>query len=367
MPVAGQWSFGPTCYGKARLLKESNRVSDLLANDLAALCSQLLPRIDAAYLDCVSDDLALLLAAHGVSDVLTPFAQDWRFDLVEREDGLPRIDLPPAGQDDLLGQRTGWRPRWRPITRIGTDLPQWQRELGSGRPVLLIGDAFHLPWLPYQGHEHMDHGFVLVALHAAREDRGDTAAGDLTAHILDPYDNITEWGAARPLATRLPISDLSPAFSDGRWAVLVPVRPAEPTDPAAQIEANAAAILASAEQGLYQRFAECHQQSGLTGIQSMSLQTWLLARNRALHARWLTVLSPAVIAPSLADRFLTEVCGGWQRAMEMAYVALRRVRSGRAAPPAAFAAVSYAADAEVILARSLLSSAAGQTAARGRH
>lgn len=339
-------------------------MGDLLADDMAAFCSQLLPRIDAAYLDCVSDDLALLLAARDVSDVRTPFAQDWRFDLVEREDDPPRVDLPPARQDELLGQRTGWRPCWRPITCVESDLPLWQRELGSGSPVLLIGDAFYLPWLPYEGHEHMDHGFVLVAFSAAREDRGETAASGLTAHVVDPYDNVTEWGAAKPMVTRIAIGDLSPALAGGRWAVLVPVRPTEPIRPAVQIAANATAILTSADLGLYQRFAECHQQAGLAGLQSLSLQTWLLARNRALHARWLAALPPAVIGPSLADRFLTEVCGGWQRAMEMAYIALRRVRSGRMAPPAAFAAVLSAAHAEVALARSLLSGTGEQAAAR---
>lgn len=329
-------------------------MGDHLANDMAAVCSKLLPQVDAVYLDCVSDDLALLLAARDVADVRTPFAQDWRFDLVEREDEPPQVDLPPARQDELLGERTGWRPRWRPITSVDRDLPQWQRELGSGSPVLLVGDAFYLPWLPYQGHEHMTHGFVLVALHPTHDEHGDTAAGDLTAHVVDPYDNVTEWGAAKPLATSLSVRDLSPALSGGRWAVLVPAAPAEPVSPAVQVAANATAILASAGQGLYQRFADCHRQAGPAGFHSLSLQTWLLARNRALHAQWLAALPPGVIDPALADRFLTEACGGWQRATQMAYIALRRVRSGRTAPRAAFAAVLSAADAEVILARSLL-------------
>src|SRR6185437_4537309 len=275
-------------------------------------------------------------------------------------------DLPPARQDDLLGQRTGWRPRWQPVTGAGTDLPQWQSELDSGSPVLLVGDAFHLPWLPYQGHEHMDHGFVLVALGTASEGRGDAAGGDLIAHIVDPYDNVTEWGTAKPLSTRLPVRDLDAALSGGRWAVLVPTAASEPVRPAAQVAANAAAILASADEGLCQHFVERHRQAGLAGAASMSLQTWLLARNRALHAMWLASLPSDVIAPSTAERFHAEVCGGWQKAAEMAYVALRRVRSGRPAPPAAFAAVASAADAEAVLARSLSTGAAGPTTARRR-
>ena len=62
---------------------------------------------------------------------------------------------------------------------------------------------------------------------------------------------------------------------------------------------------------------------------------------------------------SVAERFRAEISGGWQRAMEMSYIALRRVRSGRRAPPAAIAAVEAVARAEASLAHVLLSSVPG--------
>jgi len=331
---------------------------------MAAACSRLVSRIDAGQLDCVSDDLALLLAVHDVSDVRSPFAQDWRFDLVEQSDGPPRVDLPPAGQDELLGQRTGWRPCWQPIVSIGEDAPRWREALGAGHPVLLVGDGFYLPWLPYRGHEHMDHGFVLAGLGAASGAGGELAGGELAggelaggelvADIVDPYDNVTEWGAARPQATRLPVHDLQLALHSGRWGILIPARRMVPIRPAEQVAANAAAILASADAGAYQHFAASHQQAGLPEMRNLSLQTWLLARNRALHARWLAGLPTGAVDPAVADRFRSQVSGGWQRAMEMSYIALRRVRSGRAAPSAAITAVRSASDAEVRLASSLL-------------
>src|ERR1051326_895056 len=107
-------------------------MTELLAGRVAESYAPLLPRVEGAYLDCVSDDLALLLAVYGVTDVCTPFAQDWRFDLTERGNGPVRIDLPPADQDELLSQRTGWRPRWRPVRSVERDAPDWQRALGAG-------------------------------------------------------------------------------------------------------------------------------------------------------------------------------------------------------------------------------------------
>ena len=70
-----------------------------------ARCEPLLARVDSADLDCVCDNVALLLAHAGVADVRTPFALDWRFDLIDGSGGLPRLDLPPADLPELLAQR----------------------------------------------------------------------------------------------------------------------------------------------------------------------------------------------------------------------------------------------------------------------
>lgn len=309
-----------------------------------ASCAGLLSRVDGARLDCVSDDLALLLADRGVADVTGPFARDWRFDLIEG-DGPPRVDLPPRDQDELLARRTGWRPRWRAITSVAGELPRLRRALGDRTPVLLVGDAYHLPWLPYAGHQHMDHGFVLEGLEPGDDDP--------LAHIVDPYENATEWGRAEPIATRLRLSAFATALPGGRWAVLVPAETVPEPGPAAQIAANATAILAADERGAYRRFAERHRGQELAELENLTLQSWLLTRNRDLHSRWLGGLPASVVDASLADRFAAEVVGGWKRVTETSYMAMRRVRSGRRAPTATLAALASAAAAEVDLARSL--------------
>jgi Butirosin biosynthesis protein H, N-terminal len=305
--------------------------------------------VDGARLDCISDDLALLLAARGVEDVQAVFGQDWRFDLRQERGSLPRPALPPADQGELLGQRTGWQPRWRRATSPRRDAQDWRDELSAGNAVVVVGDAYHLPWLPYAGHEHMAHGFVIEGLSWDN--------GAMVAHIVDPYDNITQWGHAQPLTTRQDLDSLGPGLADGRWAVLVAADQAPPADPGQQVTANAAAIAQAAESGAYQRFIDAHQRSGIDEMRNLALATWLLARNRALHACWLAAL-PAWQAPdSLAERFGAEISAGWRRATEMCYIASRRLLSGHAAPPAAIRSVQQVAAAEVSLARSVLSSA----------
>ncbi len=321
-----------------------------------AACSQFLPMVAGAYLDCVSDDLALLLATRGVADVEAVFGQDWRFDVLDDDGPLPRPGLPPADQDDLIARRTGWRPRWRPATSPERDAQDWCAELSAGNPVLVVGDAYHLPWLPYAGREHMAHGFVIDGL--SWDD------GVLTAHIADPYDNVTQWGHAQPMTTRQALGPLAPALADGRWAVLVAAGQPRQANPGEQAAANAAAITRAAADGSYQRFIDAHEESGVEEMASLALATWLLARNRALHARWLAGL-PAWQRPDwLAERFEAEISGGWRRAMEMTYIALRRLRGGHAAPPAAIRSVRQVAAAEESLAASLLSSAQGWPVAR---
>ncbi|WP_433392213.1 BtrH N-terminal domain-containing protein [Micromonospora sp. KLBMP9576] len=313
-------------------------MTDLLRTDVAVPCGRFLSQVDGARLDCVSDALAVLLAARGVPDVRDPFARDWRFDL--RAGPAPaRVALPAPDQDDLLARRTGWRPRWS-ATEPGTAADSWRAALREGAPVAVVGDAYHLPWLPYHGHEHMEHGFVVDGLDA-----------DGTVHVVDPYENATEWGRAVPTATRVGLDTLAPALPGGRWAVLVAATTApEAPDPRAQVAANVAAVRAAADSGAYERFVAAHAPAGRDELENLTLQTWLLARDRGLHARWLADLPAEAVDPGFVARF-ADVERGWRRATETAYLALRRVRGGRRAPGAALDALRTVTAAEVDLAR----------------
>jgi Butirosin biosynthesis protein H, N-terminal len=307
--------------------------------DLSARCAPLLDRVDSADLDCVSDNVALLLAHAGVADVRTPFALDWRFDLREGADSLPRLDLPPAGLPELLAERTGFTLDWRPAGALTEAVVEWREALARGEPVLAVGDAFHLPWVPYHGHKHLDHGFVVEGLE------------DGLAHVVDAYDNVTQWGRAEPLATTVPVDDLAAALEDGRWTLLIRGGEPRPLDLAERLAENAAAILEAEADGSYRRFVEAHREADERTLDNLTLQTWLLARNRSLHARW---LADQEGLGDLAERFETRVVAAWRRAAETAYMALRRVSAGRQPPPAAFQAAEAAVASEPALAAELL-------------
>lgn len=308
-------------------------------NGAFADCAALLGRVDSADLDCVCDNVALLLAHAGVADVRTPFALDWRFDLVEGRGGRPRLDLPPASLPELLAERTGFTLEWRPVGALDEAVAEWREALGRGEPVLVVGDAFDLPWVPYHGRKHLDHGFVVEGVE------------DGVTHVVDAYDNVTQWGRAEPLATTVPVADLAAALEDGSWTLLVRVGDAAPLDVGERLADNAAAIVAAEADGSYRRFVEAHSEPDEPTLDNLTLQTWLLARNRSLHARW---LADQEELGDLPERFESEVVAAWRRTAETAYMALRRVSAGRQPPPAALHAAEAAVAAEPALAAELL-------------
>jgi hypothetical protein len=128
--------------------------------------------------------------------------------------------------------RTSWRSCWRTpgsptcAPRSPTSgrsassaestaecLDSWAAELGRGNAVAVTADAFFLPWLPYCGNEHMEHGFVVEGVEGGREP---------VLHVVDPYENRTRRGHARPTTTKVVLGDLGHALDRGAWAVLEP-------------------------------------------------------------------------------------------------------------------------------------------------
>ncbi|MEU4559504.1 BtrH N-terminal domain-containing protein [Actinoplanes sp. NPDC023936] len=287
--------------------------------------------VDGAVLDCVSGPLAALLVHAGVQDPHPSLAEDWEAVPAAPDGGLPRFDLPPADLDERVAARTGLRPVWHRSGGPAEARDAWRRR----DAVLVLGDAFALPWLPYFGHARMSHGFVV------------TGQDDTAVTIADPYDNVTEWGKAAPTVTTIAVPELDAAVTaaDGsvRWAALEPAGAPRPVPAGERIAANARQIRAAIDGGVFDRFLTAHRELTAEQVDNLALQTWLLARSRRLHARWLA-----------DDRFTEDVVTAWDRAQQAAYLAVRRVRRGRPAPDAVLDRIRAAARAEYATAARLL-------------
>jgi hypothetical protein len=302
-------------------------------------------RVDSACLDCVEVNLAALLQHAGVADVRSPFARDWHFAL--GADGLPVLRAESVEQA-ILGD-TGWEVVWeRCDPARSADV--CRGHLAAGRPVLVLGDAHRMSWLPYFGHEHQEHSFLVDG----------AGAGEL--RVADAYANRTEWGDAVPTRTTVDAGELEGivASLDGprRGCYAVLVRAGDPAPPEARdvLWANARAILRTVgESDAVAAFAREHAEraADVAAMRRFTLGCWLTARARALHSAWLAGLDG--LPAELVERFTVEVARGWQHAQELSYVTLQRVARGRAAPTGCFDLVeSRVGPAEVAAAERLL-------------
>lgn len=298
--------------------------------------------LDSDQLDCFDDNLQALLRHHGADDIRSPFASQWHFEFDEkRPGGLPSVVR--TASVDAIREASGWALTALPVAP-GNAAAACVAELGRGHPVLAIGDAHAMPWLPYHGREHMDHSFVV-----------DGVSGDRLM-IADAYSNKTPWGEAIPGRAELSVAHFESALAGsdgwrGGWLHVFERRDGSvgPKPPRDAIRANATALLEELrERAALSRFRSFHagRVDDPAAVHDFTLACWIVARSRAAHALWLADVTGDAIAGEFQDR----VAAPWQRAMEFSYLMERRVRAGRPAPESALDLIKEAEAAEIDLA-----------------
>ena len=132
-------------------------------------------------LDCIQTTLALVAdQLHGAGTHLA-LGRRCRFP-IRRGDGdvqvQPTLEERLDEATELLGLRIA-----EPEGPM--DGPALRRHLALNGTLDVVADAYDLPWVPYAGHRHMSHSFLLEA-------------GDGEYTVVDAYQNDTQWGPAGP-------------------------------------------------------------------------------------------------------------------------------------------------------------------------
>jgi hypothetical protein len=237
-------------------------------------------------LDCVLVNLAVLADLHHGRDSHLVLGGPLRFEpRRDEETGLPTVE--PTTQARFADARS----------LLGITLEPTGDLADPVSPVFVLADAHDLPWTPYHRRQHMEHSFLVVA-------------GPDGEKVVDAYHNDTQWGPARPGEWELP------PLEDVRLRAFR-TRPGTPAAPDVRPRITGVDDYLNA-------YREHEDQR--VAITRLTLETWLLARSRSLHARWL-----ARHEPSAAERF-AEHASRWRRFAEEVYIALRRVERGRAQP-----------------------------------
>ncbi|MEV7849163.1 acyl carrier protein [Streptomyces cyaneofuscatus] len=276
--------------------------------------------IDTTALDCIQVNAAVLAdALHGAGSHLELGSRPGFTARTVAPGRLPTVEQRPAEQLERMASPLGLAlDVGQPVAEGAVLLDQLPED---GSPLYVVGDAYRMPWLPYHGHQHMEHSVLLRAT-------------DGGAHVeaIDAYDNETPYGRAEPVVCSYDRSQAAALF-DGAPAVPVPVHPRTPgvQAPTRVLERNAedAATLLSDEAP--ERYAaafrdHADQQEACTAL---LLETWLLNRSRRLHAAWVSHRAPGSAHASAA----AEQAAAWSDLAGQCYLAARRVRRGRPVPP----------------------------------
>jgi hypothetical protein len=328
------------------------------------------PAIDPSVLDCWEVNLAVALRALGAANLSPLLGAQWWFQLADEYTDDPVLDF--EDPLDRISRLTGLRMSTRPLSP-GRLVPLARAVIEAGGVPLVVSDAFVMPWVPYAGHKHVEHSFVVQRILAG----GGYGTGDADGSgvgFVDAYANRTEWGDATPVT-----GEADPATVDAverapgaRFVAIAP-----PTDVGAPV-----GVISSIDQAEllgvnlirlrgwngpdeYVRYAERHCAAGThVDLFDAFCQTcWALERRRALNARWLADLTTeATCVPAdLPARFEATVVRRWADVNRFTYLALRRMRAGRPPGGQLVDLVRAAAVAEAALVDELVAaSAAGR-------
>ncbi|QIJ60675.1 acyl carrier protein [Streptomyces sp. JB150] len=276
--------------------------------------------IDTTALDCVQVNAAVLAdARHGPG---THLALGGRTAFTPRAGAggaLPTVEEPAAERIERMGDVLGLSlVPGRPVSD-GRALLDLLPEDGS--PLYVVGDAFRMPWLPYHGHQHMEHSLLLRAVD-----------GGARVEAVDAYDNETPYGRAEPVVCSYDRAQAAALF-DGSPTLPVPVRGAPPArSPVPEIlgrnaEDGRRLLAGDAPERYAAAFRDHPDQQ--EACAALLLETWLLSRSRRLHAAWAAHHLPgSPVASAAAER-----AAAWETLAGQCYLAARRVQRGRPVPP----------------------------------
>ncbi|MGC0208240.1 hypothetical protein [Streptomyces levis] len=252
------------------------------------------PSVRTGILDCVQVNLALLAERRNGPGRHLALGARLRFRPEPGPDGLPTVDPPPEEHLREGATLVGLRPDSFAHRVPARDL----RAMAEGAPVVYaVADSYAMPWLPYAGRAHMEHGFLVGAHRDGAE-------------VEDAYDNETAWGPARPGRWTIPWEHMPTASFACTLSPVAGYRAPVPElsldDPAAYVEAYTA------------------HPDRPAALRRLTAETWLLTRARHLHAAYREHLGERLDAQAHLR--------GWDRLTATAFIAQRRAERGRPVP-----------------------------------
>jgi len=265
--------------------------------------------------DCIEVNLGVLADSYHGSGTSLGIGATLRFRTYPSESRLPSIERPLtetlAVAEAVLGIKVLDDRAASPTNVLNGAI---------GTTWYAVADAFHLPWLPYFGHEHMRHSFLVERL----------ADGCV---ITDGYENVTNWGRAKPGRWKL-ANDEFLMLRDLRLMTIVPSSRVLTSDLLPGLDQVEVAS------GYIDAYERCPDRA--VALETLCRETWLLERARSLHAAFREHYG---MSESIVVR---EHLARWARLVELVYITYRRVLRGRPEP------IGYMAELATLLEEDLI-------------
>lgn len=260
----------------------------------------------AEALDCMQANLAALADVHHGAGFHLRLGAVLRARARSGPDGLPTVEPTLAEHLAQAGALLGLAVRRR-RERVGA------HRLGHSALEYVVADAYHLGWTPYFQQRHMPHSFLVTRV----------ATGEY--EVYDAYHNDTPWGRARPGSRRLTLAELSAALPHGADVALeFEPAPIAQQPPAVMVEPfDVEAFVEPFRRAADRRAA----------LDRLCLETWLLERDRRLHAAFRASAGANTDTAADAQADIDAHLARWRSVVEQTYVAYRRVERGRPEPP----------------------------------
>jgi hypothetical protein len=305
---------------------------------------------DAPWLNCDNAHLAALLQFYGAADPSGPMGQQWGFALRSTAEVPVTLGLPVL---TAIERETGlvFDRRQVPMAEYHETV---EATTAAGTPMIIYGDAFHMPWLPYFGNDSSAHPTILAGVSAGEK-----------FHIVEAYTNSTPWGRVVPgpaTVTRAEFDTLVEALHPAQRGEVISLsarRAADPRPLREILRANADGVLArvrdAGDMAAFAGWARGHA-GDATAMALYDLGCWEVTRARSCHASWLRRVAgavPGALPEGFADRFAAEVDLPWRRVSQFAFVNAQRVARGARPATASMELVEQLAVAEVALAGEL--------------
>ncbi|RJX37517.1 hypothetical protein D3P09_21275 [Paenibacillus pinisoli] len=275
--------------------------------------------VDTSNLDCIHDNIAVLLHHGGILNADHIFASTWYFDFIADETAVtpivPKLDYLALPERISYAGFELTEKKFREGDYISTitDL------LAQGNPLIVFGDAFYMPWLHYYSREHHEHTIIIAGINSATK----------KIAIIDAFQNLTPWGTIHRQKKEISLTVLIEAIEKLQttkrksYYLLNKIGPQTSLGNEIIMNINSERIIQKVgEEQTISKFSSYYKERFMSReyLDQFVYSCWLTARARVNYHKWMSYIDSKMNTVSLINEFYETIVKPWNQVSTFAYV-----------------------------------------------